>query len=217
MYEINLRLFGYLFLRLSPFIIASFFTMSSILNSDYKGMIYLAGLVMSSVIVMMFSSALNMIDAYFHTDPTAKWFARPPESATTAICSAFTLIDDIALLPQGQALLTFTFGYLLYPMIWNKLYTSNWPTLIFFPMIILFDFYWNYNNACFSFGQLLASLLTGGFLGYAWASIVSNNGKNKDYLYFTDGSAELVKCSAAANQTFKCRVYKGGTLLTKSG
>jgi hypothetical protein len=47
-------LFGllYLFFRLSPFIIASFFSLISVFNSDLKGFIYLVGLIFSTAITM---------------------------------------------------------------------------------------------------------------------------------------------------------------------
>jgi len=48
-------LFGllYLFFRLSPFIIASFFSLISVFNSDLKGFIYLVGLIFSTAITML--------------------------------------------------------------------------------------------------------------------------------------------------------------------
>jgi hypothetical protein len=47
-------LFGliYLFFRLSPFIIASFFSLISVFNSDLKGFIYLVGLIFTTAITM---------------------------------------------------------------------------------------------------------------------------------------------------------------------
>jgi len=47
-------LFGllYLFFRLSPFIIASFFSLISVFNSDLKGFIYLVGLIFATALTM---------------------------------------------------------------------------------------------------------------------------------------------------------------------
>ena len=42
--DINLATFVFLFLRLSPFILICFFTLSSIFNSDLRGIVYLFGL-----------------------------------------------------------------------------------------------------------------------------------------------------------------------------
>ena len=100
--DANLLVFGYLFLRLAPFILACFFTLASLFNSDYKGIIYLGGLIITSVVTMMVSKIppVNMLP---HLDNS-------PE-----ICRLFSLAqtDDLSALPLGQAMLTFTFGYLL--------------------------------------------------------------------------------------------------------
>lgn len=202
--ELNFLVFGYLFLRLAPFVLACFFTLASIFNQDYKGVIYLAGLILSSVFVIM-SSNLPFINT----------LTRPDNSPE--ICRLFTMgqTDDISGLPLGQSMLTYTFGYLLYSMIQNGLVKSNIPTMIFFPALILFDFGWNVTNSCYTWMQLLVSLTLGGIIGWLWAYIVSNNGKNNDNLYFTS-LAEKETCSKPSKSTFKCNVYKNGKLISKN-
>jgi hypothetical protein len=113
-------------------------------------------------------------------------------------------------------MLAFTFAYLLYPIIKNSVVTMNLPTLIFFPVLMIFDFVWNVRNSCYKFGQLFASLMLGSGLGICWALVVSGGGKQMDSLYFTTGSPELVKCSKPNTSTFKCSVYKGGKLITNN-
>ena len=44
--DLNVIGFGYLFLRLAPFVLASFFILASIFNQDFKGFIYLVGVVL---------------------------------------------------------------------------------------------------------------------------------------------------------------------------
>jgi hypothetical protein len=206
MFDLNLIVFGYLFLRLAPFIIACFFTLASLLNADYKGVIYLAGLILSTVIVMMASPIFA----------ATGWDMFKPLPDTMPICNAFSLVQDTSLLPQGQSMLAFTFAYLLYPIIKNSVVTMNLPTLIFFPVLMIFDFVWNVRNSCYKFGQLFASLMLGSGLGICWALVVSGGGKQMDSLYFTTGSPELVKCSKPNTSTFKCSVYKGGKLITNN-
>lgn len=213
--ETQLLIFGYLFLRLAPFIIACFFTLASILNADYKGFIYLAGLVMSSVLVIMSSNPLFAIgdkikDMMMGEVPN---FLAPPTDRGP-LCNEFSLITDTSLLPQGQSMLGFTFAYLLYPIIHNEVVISNLPTIIFFPILILFDLIWNAKNSCYSFGQLIVSLILGVVFGICWALIVS--AKTMDSLYYTVGTPgqEVTKCSTPSKSTFKCDVYKGGKLLT---
>ena len=202
--ELNFQVFLYLFLRLSPFILACFFTLASIFNQDYKGVLYLAGLVLSSVLVIM-ASYFPIINSIPHPEA-------PPE-----ICKLFTMgqTDDISALPLGQSMLTFTFGYLLYPMMKNDLVKSNLPTMIFFPLLIAFDFWWNAQNSCYTWMQLLASAGLGGGIGTLWAYIVSNGGINNDNIYFTSLS-EKQTCSKPTKSTFKCNVYKNGKLISKN-
>ena len=202
--ELNFQVFLYLFLRLSPFILACFFTLASIFNQDYKGVLYLAGLVLSSVLVIM-ASYFPIINSIPHPEA-------PPE-----ICKLFTMgqTDDISALPLGQSMLTFTFGYLLYPMMKNDLVKSNLPTMIFFPLLIAFDFWWNAQNSCYTWMQLLASAGLGGGIGTLWAYIVSNGGINNDNIYFTSLSDKQT-CSKPTKSTFKCNLYKNGKLISKN-
>ena len=202
--ELNFQVFLYLFLRLSPFILACFFTLASIFNQDYKGVIYLAGLILSSVFVIM-ASYFPIINNIPHTDNS-------PD-----ICRLFTMgqTDDISALPLGQSMLAFTFTYLLYPMIKNELVKSNLPTMIFFPLLIAFDFWWNAQNSCYTWLQLLVSAALGGGIGWFWAYVVSNGGNNSDNIYFTSLS-EKETCSKPSKSTFKCNVYKNGKLISKN-
>ena len=65
-------LFGllYLFFRLSPFIIASFFSLISVFNSDLKGFIYLVGLIFSTAITMGTGTAFKSLFSDFGTGST---------------------------------------------------------------------------------------------------------------------------------------------------
>ena len=65
-------LFGllYLFFRLSPFIIASFFSLISVFNSDLKGFIYLVGLIFSTAITMGAGTTFKSLFSDFGTGST---------------------------------------------------------------------------------------------------------------------------------------------------
>ena len=84
-------LFGlfYLFFRLSPFIIASFFSLISVFNSDLKGFIYLVGLIFSTAITMGVGEGLKSTFSDFGKgsttipDPKATTTGTPPPPGTT--------------------------------------------------------------------------------------------------------------------------------------
>ena len=201
--DLNIVGFGYLFLRLAPFVLASFFTLASIFNQDFKGFIYLVGLLFSSFITMLTANL-----------PFINKLRRPEDSPE--ICNVLTIgqTDSLSDLPLGQSALTYTFAYLLFSILKYKMVLQNIPTLVFFPLLIIFDFIWNLNNSCYSFFQLLTSLCVGGIIGISWASIIATS-KTPSLMYFSSLSSKEV-CSKPSKSTFRCNVYKNGKLISKN-
>ena len=192
--DLNLIAFGYLFLRLAPFILVCFFTLSSIFNQDFKGFIYLAGVLMSAFFCMMVSKTFG--------------FQRPDNYPE--VCN-FLLLDttnDTFNLPLGTNMLTFTFAYLAYGMQVNDVVKQNAFTYLFFLILLGLDTLWNYSYSCYSAGQLVFSAILGMFGGFIWGGML-NSSKAKHLLYFSALSGKDV-CSRPSKQTFKCEVYKNG-------
>jgi hypothetical protein len=202
--DLNIVGFGYLFLRLAPFVLASFFTLASIFNQDFKGFIYLVGLLFSSFITMVVGNSV----------PGIKNLRRPDN--VPEICDVLTIgqADSLSDLPLGQSALTYTFAYLLFSMINSKLLMQNIPTLVFFPLLICFDLIWNFNNSCYSLRQLICSATVGGLIGWLWAYIIST-ANSPSLMYFSSLSNKDV-CSRPTKSTFKCNVYKNGKLISKN-
>jgi hypothetical protein len=199
--EINIISFTYLFLRLAPFVLVCFFSLSSIFNQDFKGLIYLVGLLFACFINIFVGNIVP--DIGFGGD-------KPP------ICTMISLNQgaEISKLPLGQAVFGFTFIYLLYTIIVNGFVNQNYPTLIFFPLLILFDITWNVRNGCYSPAQLLISFMFAGLFGWLWAYIIhKTNSKNLQYF---PGISNKEVCTAPSRSTFRCDVYKGGKLLSKN-
>jgi hypothetical protein len=202
--ELNIISFTYLFLRLAPFILVCFFTLSSIFNQDFKGLVYIAGLLFSCFTTIIFGNALS--DFIPTIDSSSK-----PE-----ICNMITVgqSGDISVLPLGQSVISFTFGYLLYTIVSNNFIKQNIATIIFFPILLLFDMVWNARNSCYTIWQLITSLIIGGLFGVFWSSIIAST-KSPTLQYFVGINNNEV-CSAPSQQTFKCRVYQNGKLLSGS-
>ena len=97
----------------------------------------------------------------------------------------------------------------------NNLVKANYATIIFFCILIPFDFVWNLNNNCYTLIQLAISGLFGGAIGWLWAYIISSGGTRSDNIYFTSLS-EKETCSKPSKSTFKCNVYKNGKLISKN-
>ena len=60
--ELNLINILYMFFRLAPFIIVSYFTLQSLFNQDLKGVMYLLGLLLASFATVMVASILPDIN-----------------------------------------------------------------------------------------------------------------------------------------------------------
>jgi hypothetical protein len=198
--DLNILTITYLFLRLAPFVLVCFFSLSSLLNQDLKGLVYLSGLIFSSFCTMFFGNILSFIPKY---DPQER-----PE-----ICTIISLNQhsEISKLPLGQSVFGFTFFYLLYPMIINNYVMNNIPTLVFFPSLIVFDMVWNIQNTCYTFWQLITSLFFGIMFGILWAYLIGKT--NNPSLQYLATSSNNEVCSKPSKQTFTCKVYKNGQLL----
>lgn len=197
--KLDLMMFSYLFLRLAPFIIVSFFTLTSIFNQDLKGIIYLVGLIFSCVMSSIIYNTLPSFSSDMIVD--------------NPICNLVSFSENhtSSAMPVGQNILGFTFFYLVYIIIKNPDFAyGNLPTLIFFPVLILFDGLWNFYNQCFNPFQLIISLGLGVGFGLLWAYIIDST-KAVNLQYFNQAGPDT--CSRPAKNTFKCNVYKNGQLL----
>jgi hypothetical protein len=204
--ELNVFTITYLFLRLSPFIIVCFFSLASIFNQDFKGLIYLIGLIISCFITITVGSPISktlngMLNLNRGEEP---------------ICKSLITLGNTTLseLPLSQTIFGFTFFYLFY-LFGMKKHTyiyQNIPTLVFFPLLILFDIVWNVSNNCHTYIDIILSLGMGITFGLSWAALIdSTKMTNLQYFNRISGNAE---CSRPSKSTFKCNVYKNGKLIS---
>ena len=89
---------------------------------------------------------------------------------------------------------------------------QNWPTIVFFVLLTCFNLYWNIQYNCHDWVALsFASII--GFFGMFWGLLINEGFKSKRMLYFA-GIEQSNHCSRPTKQTFKCRVYKNGSLIS---
>jgi hypothetical protein len=223
--------FIFLFFRLAPFILVSFFTLSSIINVDYKGIIYLVGL----------------LSACFFTLLAGQFLKSIPQMPLN--CNTITIngIMGWSNMPFSPTILAFTFFYLLYSIMYpqtlnnDNLVQYNIPTLVFFPILIVGDFMIQWNLDCIKvsmpqdiveqgilakirfylvdnhFARYVWSLGIGCASGTAYAAILAST-KSNTLAWGAQAMGNEV-CSAPSQQTFKCNVYKNGQIIagTKTG
>ena len=186
--EANLFTIAYLFFRLSPFIVASFFSISSIFNGDMKGLIYLVGLIFAICITMVIGNT-------FKTDSFT-----PSDSG---VCNFLSLggYSSFSAVPLGLGILSYTFAYLVWSIAQYNLAINNIPTLVLFPILILSDMFWNISNNCYPIMSCLISFCCAAGIGILWAWIVQKNMPQYQYLIL-GSNAQM--CLQPSKQTFIC-------------
>ena len=140
--ELNIITLLYLFFRLAPFIIVSYFSLASVFNQDIKGVIYLVG-----VIITCFSTLIvgNTVGDDLTTVTGENGITK------NAVCDMLTIgkTGNFTKIPLGIAIMSYTLIYLVYVIVKYKMELYNLPTLILFPLLILGDLIWNVKNNCF--------------------------------------------------------------------
>jgi len=197
MAELDITSILYISFRLAPFILVSFFSLASIINQDIKGLIYLIGLLIASAVAIIFGNTFDF--AITPSSPNTLY------DDTTRTCNLLTLTKTgpLSKLPLSQVVFSYTFGYLMYIIGKYKLASQNIPTIIIFPLLILFDWLWMTNNNCASSMAVFLAMIVGGSVGAGWSALIDSLKLSK-YQYFS-GLSTKETCSLAANQSFKCR------------
>jgi hypothetical protein len=201
--ELNLFTLLYLFFRLAPFIIVCYFTIGSVFNRDFKGLIYLVGLLFSCFVTFIVGQALP-ISFSIGSDP-----ANPLTRKLVApVCNLLTIGKDgsFSRIPLGLSVLSFTMIYLVVIIAKNHLELTNLPTLIFFPALILSDIIWNLRNQCYAGFGIFMALAVGCLMGWAWSTIIEKF--NKPDLFFLNVGSNQSVCQRPSKQLFKCTFAK---------
>jgi hypothetical protein len=189
--KLNLKYILYTAFRLSPFIVVSFFTLSSVLNQDLKGVVYLAGLLFACFFSIIFSSTLSFPEI-INTDENNQ------------VCNTLALTDSgrLSKIPLGMVVFSFTFFYLVDIIAKYNLAIQNIPTLVLFPILIIAEAHWNRVYHCATIVQLIWALGIGSVCGFAWAQIIRSTGAIQ--LQYFNGINNGSVCSRPSKQKFKC-------------
>lgn len=189
-FELNIGSLIYIFFRLAPFFIVSYFTLSSVFNADFRGFVYLVGLVIACVICIIVGKVLPspMLDKSL--DVKMK-------------CSALTLgkTEPLSNLPLSQTVFGFTLAYLSYFVATNNLTSKNVPMFVVMSLVIVADLYWNIVNTCADMKYLGLALMIGGGFGAAWASFIELNVPSVAYFSGTSNQT----CSQPTKGMYRCR------------
>jgi len=193
----NLLSFLTFFLRLLPFFLVCYFLLLSMFSQDFKGIIYLVGLIFTIFTVIILGNALPISKPLDINGITNK-----------DLCNFITFnnVGEISRLPLGQAVLGYTFSYLLVSILKYNYVKQNITTIVLFPLLILFDMAWDVKNSCHTIWQAGVALFISLLLGLLWGVIInSTNNKN---LVFLTGINNKETCVTPANRSFLCKKKK---------
>jgi len=188
---INISFLLYTAFRLAPFILVSYFSLSSILNQDVKGIVYLAGLLLTCFV----ASICGNMEVFK---------LKTPNTDNDMICNVLTLTDTgrFSNIPLSMVTFAYTFFFLVYIIADKKLAVQNIPTLIIFPLIIIAEFAWNTFYGCSSMIGIVTALVIGGLFGFAWSMIIARSGAVN--LQYFNGISNSNVCTRSSTQKFKC-------------
>ena len=196
--NLNLINILYMFFRLAPFIIVSYFTLHSIFNQDLMGIMYLIGLLIASFATYLVAGILPKDLGLPETNEYVK-----------AKCSQLTLGTNgpISILPLSQTVFGYTFAYLSYFIGVNNVQTQNIAIFVLFPLLIVADMFWSTTNLCSIPKYLLLALIIGGLSGAIWAMIVDSF--ETPNLGYISGISNKEICSQPTKSLYRCRAVNG--------
>jgi hypothetical protein len=84
-------------------------------------------------------------------------------------------------------------------------FRQNIPIMIIFPLLLLFESLWIFNNNCVwkPLFYILTYITVGGFFGVLWAILITSL-KNNNLMYLSNAGVDV--CSRPSQTYFKCRV-----------
>jgi hypothetical protein len=194
----NLSNILYIAFRLAPFLIVSFFTMNSIFNYDYKGLIYLVGLLLTTALTISISKT-GLFKEYGNIEV---------ENKELLICNTLTLLSTgpLSVIPLSILVSVYTIAYLMYFIYLKRAWVHNVSTYIIFVILILGQIYWTQANKCSNMTAVMAAIIIGAGGGVLWGLLINNMGIS--HLGFFNGLGNQDVCSIPKRQTFKCTKRK---------
>jgi len=194
----NLSNIIYIAFRLAPFLIVSFFTMNSIFNYDYKGLIYLVGLLLTTALTISISKT-GLFKEYGNIEV---------ENKELLICNTLTLLSTgpLSVIPLSILVSVYTIAYLMYFIYLKRAWVHNVSTYIIFVILILGQIYWTQANKCSNMTAVMAAIIIGAGGGVLWGLLINNMGIS--HLGFFNGLGNQDVCSIPKRQTFKCTKRK---------
>ena len=181
----------------APLFLGTFLVLVSIFNQNIKGLIYLGGVLIASVINYMVSMVIGS----------------EPLDNEGPICNLveFPLIPNRYNVPNYNSMfIGFTLMYLLLPMLTNN--QINFWMVGAIVSIFAVDAYVKLQYFCTVPRGITIGGIVGITLGAVWYFLFKFTNMTS-LLFFNDLTSNNVVCKRPQNQTFKCSVYKNGQVI----
>ena len=189
-----LKLTGYI----TPFLISFFLIMSSVINTDAKALVYLAGALITLFINKVFF--MNIFKSNVHEERS--------DSCNLFNWGTADIYDSPAF---NSVFLGFTMAYLIIPMF--NIDKFNIPLVAFLLFMFGLDAMTKVLDKCTTISGVILGMLIGALFGWLWYVVFETMG-GKQFLYFSEVTSRGDVCTRPTKQTFKCKAYNSaGELL----
>jgi hypothetical protein len=187
--KLDLGNITYLFFRLFPIILPTYFILSSIFSMDVKGVIYLAGLMFAVILAILGENSI------------------PASPDTSYYCNTITLSNGHPLskkIPLSQVVYIYTFCYLVFIIGWYNLWLQNVVTVILLGILVIADIFWNlFVGKCTTVMGIGAAMVIGGGMGSLWAYLIDQSGAVN--LQYFNGLSNRTVCMRPSQQYYTCQ------------
>jgi hypothetical protein len=185
------------FSAISPILLAFCLLMISLFNSDIKGFVYLGGILIASLINLIILNTLKI----------------KSQTLIPHFCNLIEFpfnLNEYVNPAFNSMFIAFTLAYLYMPM--KNMSGINYPVLLFVTGLLVLDAVTKIMGGCTTFSGVLLGSLVGFLLGIGWFALFYST-DHKDLLFFGVEPSNNVVCSRPKEQTFKCSIFKNGTII----
>ena len=200
--------FVFMIYRILPFIMVSYFVISSFLGNDFSGFLVFLGILFSSILTI-FLSKVNRLKTQIWNSVKSSYSTETTEEAGLPKhfkkCNIIMIGDEpLSFLPLSTHTFCFILGYFIMVLNAAKSFETNWLLLLVLSLLIAFDIYYNLNHCAGIYVWI--PVIVGFVSGLLWAIIIGK--KN----HMVPKKANTT-CSMNSSKNYKCTLKKNGELL----
>lgn len=186
-----LNLFYFAF-RMGPFLLVSFFVMSSFFQQDLKCIIYIAGLLFACFLGIMTGNSLSLFDL-------------PKGSLANTHCHVLSLGEatPMSKLPLSLIVYCYTAAYLAYPVMQFNKGNADLSLIALFPLLIIVEAMWLLTYQCFTGSSVVVAGAFATAIGFLWSWVVYNSNLKGLHTFTVMGGGQ--GCVRPAQSTFRCQ------------